>query len=331
MPARLKLAGRATVQLNRAENTILKQTNAIVEQAKRDLVTLITERDPSAVSAGRRAARVKSLVAESRDILNTAYSDLNSTTRDALIQIARYGRNITEQQLVAVLRAQGMADPTVALPNSSVITALATSTPVKGDTMYGWWSAQNRMTQVAFRRVLTNGVVNGDTINDLAKAVRGIVTDSGKQVGGIFMASRREAIALVRTAIADVNFRAAQLTYQANSDLVEGWEFVATLDDRTCPECGTYDGQTYTIDDPDAPQIPVHFQCRCTSIPKLVGISQPERTTYEEWFAQQDATTQDDILGPMRGDLIRNGDATFSEMVKSDGSMVTLKDLTGED
>jgi hypothetical protein len=53
------------------------------------------------------------------------------------------------------------------------------------------------------------------------------------------------------------------------SSLTSGWQWVAALDDRTCPACGELDGQTWAYDDAYSPKQPLHSGCRCTVVPVI--------------------------------------------------------------
>ena len=43
---------------------------------------------------------------------------------------------------------------------------------------------------------------------------------------------------------------------------IKKYEFVCTLSRETCPECGSYDGQVFDVDDPKVLP-PLHASCRC--------------------------------------------------------------------
>jgi hypothetical protein len=53
----------------------------------------------------------------------------------------------------------------------------------------------------------------------------------------------------------------------------------------------------------------------------------PARTTYQEWLKRQPADIQDDILGPARGQLFREGGLTLDRFVGREGDELTLEEL----
>lgn len=55
----------------------------------------------------------------------------------------------------------------------------------------------------------------------------------------------------------------------------------------------------------------------------------PAETTYEQWLARQPREFQDDVLGPRRGKLFREGGLTLDQFVDRSGKELTLKQLRG--
>jgi hypothetical protein len=53
----------------------------------------------------------------------------------------------------------------------------------------------------------------------------------------------------------------------------------------------------------------------------------PESTTYAEWLSKQSTARQDEILGPERGRLIREGGLKLSAFYNDKGKLLTLEDL----
>lgn len=101
-------------------------------------------------------------------------------------------------------------------------------------------------------RTLLEGYKERETIVQLAKRVR-------EETG--FAKSRARMIA--RTEFVRNAAEASLVRYKAcGFDKVKYW---AALDGRECDECTGYHGKIYQID--DAPQIPIHPNCRCCYVP----------------------------------------------------------------
>lgn len=78
-------------------------------------------------------------------------------------------------------------------------------------------------------------------------------------LGGFADVSERHAATVVRTALNHVSTEARLLTLQKNSDVVQKYEWVSTLDSRTSTICRARDGQKYEFG--KGPLPPAHPNC----------------------------------------------------------------------
>jgi SPP1 gp7 family putative phage head morphogenesis protein len=102
------------------------------------------------------------------------------------------------------------------------------------------------------------------------------------------------ALLISRTETIRAHREASRQTYLANSDVVEGWQWVAALGPRSCPVCWAMHGTIHPLTEPLAS----HPACRCTSIP-IVDLSAPSRVKPgAEEFARLSEAEQRQILGP---------------------------------
>lgn len=162
------------------------------------------------------------------------------------------------------------------------------------------------------RNVLTTGLIQGRGVGSVAKDVQAAV-------GGARFAAER----IVRSEFVRVAATSALQVFDANKAALNGVQWVATLDDASCLQCGLLDGTVY--EDPEDADVPVddtHPNCRCVLVPVVAGADElgfgpatrasvdgqvPATLTYADWFAGQDAATQRDILGPARYRLFKAG------------------------
>ena len=66
----------------------------------------------------------------------------------------------------------------------------------------------------------------------------------------------------------ETSYIAGKADRQAYIDAgIEEYEFIATLDSRTCKYCGPLDGSTHRVDEAEAGvnYPPIHPRCRCTT------------------------------------------------------------------
>ena len=154
--------------------------------------------------------------------------------------------------------------------------------------------------------------------------------------------STRHADVLVRTAVNQIATRAQVETFEANRDVTDEYIYTATLDDRTSDICRALDGKRFAYGEGSMP--PQHPNCRSVVRPvvnwKKLGLEPPPdgqraaqdgpvsaKLDYADWLRQQTAAEQDDILGPARGKLFRSGKVTLQDLVRADGSRLTLEEL----
>lgn len=148
------------------------------------------------------------------------------------------------------------------------------------------------------KKTLTDGIIRGESINEMAKNLLQVKKADGKTVytgsiGQAINSSRR----IIATEVGVVLSKSDEEMYKEFG--VEQYEYVATLDDRTSTICQGLDGQIFNLDEytigVNAP--PMHPRCRSTTIPyisenygkRIAKKSSkyeyvPSNITYEEWY-----------------------------------------------
>lgn len=177
------------------------------------------------------------------------------------------------------------------------VTAAAMKALVNDDLVDGrpasyWWQQQAATLQTRYRDEIRQGVFAGETLGQLKQRIRG--TKAQNFQDGLMALTSRNADALIRTSLLSVANAARYETLKANDDVLDGQQWMATLDDRTCPICQALDAQSWDFDGakmgdtqqdfPGPP--PQHFNCRCTLVPVL-----------KSWAQLQRDAGQDDKLG----------------------------------
>jgi len=226
-----------------------------------------------------------------------------------------------------------------------------------GKTLDEWFTGLERRTKVGMNRAIKLGMAQGETIPQIVQRLRGTRAMGYKD--GVFGVVRREATALARTAVARVSNAARMETFQANSDVIKGWQFVATLDARTTDICMAHDGKFYKLGEGGADQPPLHMQCRSTMTPitksfeelGLKGFKNPatgrtkkfksyakgERAsldggvpasvTYPEWLKRQPLAVQEEALGKGKAALFRRGKLPIEKFIDRKNKPLTLAQL----
>lgn len=138
-------------------------------------------------------------------------------------------------------------------PSNTLLKTLARARPFSGEpgssrllSEYAKkWSEGKRD---AVTGALRNSIIMGEGVPDATLRVREVLRNS-----------RIGAERIARTGIAHITNAARQATYEANSDVIKGLKWVATLDSRTCLQCGPLDGKVFPIG--SGPRPPLHFSC----------------------------------------------------------------------
>lgn len=184
-------------------------------------------------------------------------------------------------------------------------------------------------------QTITDGVVLGDTTPVISRRLSETITTL----------QRRQLDTLVRTITNHTSSVAKMEVFNRNSDILDGYQFVATLDNRTTLNCAANDGKIFQIG--MGPVSPLHWGCRSTEIPVVkdeynlakkavgkrpsVGASGAEevggRTTYGGWLKKQPVEFIDEALGVERSRLFRSGKLTIDKFVDPTGRVYTLDQL----
>jgi len=123
---------------------------------------------------------------------------------------------------------------------------------------------------------------------------------------------------------------ARERSYQSSRG-IQKVQWASVLDHRTTLICQARDGTIY--DKNKGPRPPAHVGCRSTIIPitRTNEAAMRERENYQQWLGRQSAKTQDDILGPSRGKLYRDGGYSVDRFVDKSGQEYTLDELRAKD
>lgn len=151
---------------------------------------------------------------------------------------------------------------------------------------------------------------------------RAIASQMLRQVNGAFNGGLSRAINVARTEALDAHRDAARTVQNRNSDVLEGWQWLATLTSRTCPACWSLHGSKHPLSErgPDG-----HQQCRCSRAPLTkswaeLGLDIPEPPSLirdgQQEFATLPRRQQLEIMGPTRLRALESGRATWDELAQ---------------
>lgn len=230
--------------------------------------------------------------------------------------------------------------------NLSIVQAVV-HRPMQGKVSSEWWDDLSAQTAARLKAQIGLGLSQSETQDQIIRRVRGTKANGFRD--GVLNVERQQAAAIVRTTTATVSHAARQETYRQLEDVMDGVQWVATLDTRTCPVCGPRDGKVYPID--AVPELPAHWNCRCTTAPvvksyrELAGLKPraaaavsegtrasidgqvAESVTWSDWVAGQSRERQDEVFGAGRARLFRAGKITAKDLATRTGRIRTLAEL----
>lgn len=221
------------------------------------------------------------------------------------------------------------------LPSVGLLRASIETRPFEGRVLNEWWQQLGRNTRNGILQQVKIGLVEGEPTTAIARRLR----------ERAFVTARAHAQTVAHTAVIHTSNQARMDLYRANKDIVRALRFTATLDDRTCPACGSLDGQVFDVDNATVP--PIHGNCRCVLTPvtrsfREMGIDLdelppgtrasmngqvPDDLTYNQWLKKQPVDIQNEALGPRRAQLFRKGDLPISKFVNRRNRVLTLKEI----
>lgn len=340
------------VNLMRFSEHVRRQVVIMLEDLKASLIQQITESyEPDALTQAQRL-RVEALLKQTQESIDSAYGDISDYTRDKLLDVAQNEAKFSQKALEVALPIDL---PTVAV-GMETLEALADDAAVLGVQLRTWWEKQSEAAQVQFRKVIREGMLRGDTTDEIVRMVRAPESEGGI---GLKML-RHHAETLVRSSISTVANAARLQTWQDNDDLIKGLMWLSTLDDRTTIEfCIPRDHMLYDVKtlEPVGHRLAwgagpgaIHPNCRSTSVPVLksaaeLGLDEqldnlppatrssldgqvPESTTYEDWLRKQPESVQDDVLGKAKAKMWREGRVdNLKDLLNQRGRPLTISEL----
>ncbi|ACT50875.1 phage head morphogenesis protein [Methylovorus glucosotrophus] len=309
--------------LNRADDDLFERIRKALERLPADSFTI---------------QRLESILKSVRDLNAEIYSKLNDELEGELASLVKSEGSFQYDLFKATLPVQ----ISIARIVPDQVFAAAMARPFEGRILKEWAASieANRMARI--RDEIRIGYVANETIDQIIQRIRG--TRSLGYADGILEIDRRQAEAVVRTAINHTAFVARNEFYNRNASLIKGLRWTATLDSRTSPICRALDGRIFPLNKGQRP--PAHWNCRSTMVPVIknwreLGIDAdelpastrasmngqvPSDLTYQQWLEKQSAERQDVILGPARGRLFRNG-MPVTKFVNRSGHELTLAEL----
>lgn len=228
-------------------------------------------------------------------------------------------------------------------PPIPLLKKIVTWQPKDGESIKNAFKEVGRRSHKEVMRQLNIGLAEGESVPQLMRRLKGTRAMNYRD-GVLTEKFPGHAEMVARTAANHVSNEAAMATYKENPDIVDRWKHVSTLDARTCPVCGSLDGQIFEMGKGPVP--PQHPNCRCRAapvvkvdeddidfeqVPGLIRASaQGEisaKTTWGSWIKKQDYEMQVEALGRGRADLLRSGRVSPEKFRIGNNKVRTVQEL----
>ena len=318
----IEIATRHQAFLEGHKTHIVNSYGSFLEKQAKTLRTRLKNKDLTAYSSKRFEVLLKQVDGDLKDL----YKSFSGVWREQIVDLANYEAGFEVRSMSQVIDNYDFNLPSRTQLKSAVFGKPLASIEgaYKGqfinDLISGWSSKSIQAVEGAIR----GGYYQGLTTSNIVKQIRGTVAEGFRN--GTLGASNKELTLLTRTVVQHAANEARNDTWKANSDLITGVRIIATLDDRTSDICQNYDGEVFPVD--SGPRPPFHPGCRSSTVPEFDGRFSaleegatrrerdpetgkvgdvPAKQTYYEWLKKQKPEFQNEIIGPTRARLLRDG------------------------
>lgn len=342
------------INLHQYSNGVVRRIIGLLNNVDTDLADALSRALENLPRESFTVARLDKLLDAVKSLNAKAYNVAGKALRAELKQFADYESGYQFELFSRIIPDQIQARFAIASLNGDQIYAAALSRPFQGRLLNQWAAKlpDDRLTIV--RNTVRVGYVQGKTTADIVRDIRG--TRAAQYADGALDRSRREVQAVVQTAISHTAGVARQKFYDANADLVDVVQWHSTLDTKTTVFCRIRDGLKYSADThkPIGHTVPwlggpgkIHWCCRSVDKPVVkswreLGFNIDELspgtrasmdgqvssdTDYGAWLQRQTAARQDQVVGVVRGQLMRSGELPFDHLYSSKGQWLSLDEL----
>lgn len=321
-------AVRNQVYLERLKSQLVKDAMATVSTVEGMITSTLKDLEVDRLDELTRN-QLERLLADLRKKQLELYATENGRLTEEWRNLAGYSAEREARMLDSWVTAIAKESPDLVVPSATQAWKAVAARPIRasGTLLDGFMSD---LSQSAARRVegaVRNGYAEGKTVGEVVRQIRG--TRAANYKDGITNASRREVETVVRTATQHVANTARAATWEANSDLVQGYVWVSTLDGSTTSTCRSLDGQRFALG--KGPLPPIHPNCRSTTVadlgPKFDFLKQgatrssengpvDASLSYYDWLKKQDQDFIKDAIGATRAKLLVDGGLTSNEFAR---------------
>ena len=311
-------------------------------QAAEDMLSRLYAKIEARLMRGETEFQTMRLTALRNDInvlLNNGFGDVSQEIVDSMLEFSvkesEFAFGAISQGTNVVLTLPAIAQIERAVLSSSMDVKLGVGDLTVNEALNNFASKK----AIEINQAINDGILMGSTNQQIAKDVADLAEHRHKG----------QINALVRTLTNHAATQARASITLANSAILKGEEWVATLDSRTTLICGGRDGRLYPVG--KGPYPPAHWNCRSLRVPKvkdeydvdLGPTKRPEvgadgagttagNTKFDGFMRRQPASFQDEYFsqfpdGKEKAALFRRGGLKIEQFRSETGVNYTLEQL----
>ena len=207
---------RIIALLNRVDSDLFAQLQSVLDDMEGQTFTV---------------QRLEKLLESVRALNAQAYESIGKELAGELKALTEYEVGYQHQLFSSMLPVQ----VSIASVPPKQVYAAAMARPFQGRLLREWLDGLEESRAAKVRDAIRIGYVEGETNQQIITRIRG--TKALNYADGLLDISRRDAEAIVRTSVAHTANYSRQHFMEANTDIIKGVKWIATLDARTTPTC----------------------------------------------------------------------------------------------
>ncbi|MEH6565569.1 MAG: hypothetical protein V7756_09630 [Halopseudomonas sp.] len=345
------------VDLQQLSNAEVRKVIALLNRTDAELASRLSAAIDRMDGQTYTVAYMERLLASVRELSAQAFAAVSQALTADLLALGEYEQAYQLQLFENTVPAPALAVAPLTGVTLLQVRQIAYSRPFQGKLLSEWLDGIEESRAARIRDAIRVGMNSGQTTDQIVRGIMGIRSEG--YADGLLNRTRNDIESMVRTAISHVAQGTRDQFYAANDDLMAGLKWLSTLDTRTSEECRIRDTLSYTSDyKPVGHSVPwlagpgrLHYGCRSTSTPIIttwqeLGLTPeeigeadrasmdgqvPESMSYGDWLKNQSAARQDEVLGPTRGKLFREGGLSMDKFYNDKGRYLDLDELKDRD
>jgi len=272
----LDAALRHSMELRGFTRGELQRLNKLLERSDRELsIELRKALADMGVKKGAqysfKTKRFKRMIEELSGMRAAVMAELRSDNKSTFDALA----TLEAQKELDILNSVVPVEFSFAAASGTLLREIVNSRPFQGRILKDYYTTLSANDKRRLRESIQLGMAQGESINDIVARVVG--TRGAQFKDGALAITRREAEAIVRTAVNHISNGAREAVWAANSGAFSYLMWVSTLDGRTTLICASRDGKVISTDGspipaqyealvPQGARPPAHYNCRSLTV-----------------------------------------------------------------